>query len=583
MAADSTLVQAAFNLGKSRIPGDFSDIFNKQYEGLIEYQKQRYKGIGDTFQTLAKEGGKFTTAVLAQKKESIEADNLLFENTYEETATNVSTAKLSEAGKHYETEGAGQNTDHINAANNKFEDLKSQLSVLSDKVLPTKADKKLQVELRKKAETMKKNLVEAKAGVISRTSAYKEGFVNNKLSFEGSPNEQLLFAQVHDPNANLEALGIRTFWDDNEQLQYEYTPNRLQKEYEINNPENIGETYSGETLTISAKKLASMMVLKDIKGNNSANALITKAASMASETIGKTKNLAHKDFNRVMPSIYNDYKSLFLDQNTNIQDLTTREILVGNTNRTYVDDLGSNTIIDETLINQLGIGSDKFSAEEWRDGKIDANELAMHEGAKAELIQKLTNPQTQSEREVAADELAKYWTAQAKTEFDYIREQSKSGGGGGNVGAEDTLAGINGRMFNPITGDDEWVGNKKVKGKLTKYGAYDYDANNKKREAGIAFPDMFGNMYVPVEGGWKLKGAGSGKNHQGKYAKGDELPKGKKVGDEYDIVYTTIEAKTNAFGGTYRGAKDEEASELGLNEESMGNLTSEEIIEKYSK
>jgi len=572
--ADATLVQAAFNLGKSRIPGDYSDIFSKQYEGLVEYQKQRYKGIGDTFKTLAKEGGKFTTAVLAQKKESIEADNLLFEDTYEETATNVSTAKLSEAGKHYETEGAGQNTDHINAANNKFEDLKSQLSVLSDKVLPTKADKKLQVELRKKAETMKKNLVEAKAGVISRTSAYKEGFVNNKLSFGGSPNEQLLFAQVHDPNANLEALGIRTFWDDNEQLQYEYTPNRLQKEYEINNPENIGETYSGETLTISAKKLASMMVLKDIKGNNGANALITKAASMASETIGKTKNLAHKDFNRVMPSIYNDYKSLFLDQNTNIQDLTTREILVGNTNRTYVDDLGSNTIIDETLINQLGIGSDEFSVEEWRDGKIDANELASkaHEGARAELIQKLTNPQTQSEREVAADELAKYWTAQAKTEFDYIREQSEPSGGGndgGGGGVEDTRAGINGYMFNPITGDEEWVGNKKVKGKLTKYGAYDYDANNKKREAGIAFSDMFGNMYVPVEGGWKLKAAASGKYQL------DE--------DSEDIVYTTIEAKTNAFGGTYRGTKDKEASELGLNEESIGNLTSQEIIEKYSK
>lgn len=137
-----------------------------------------------------------------------------------------------------------------------------------------------------------------------------------------------------------------------------------------------------------------------------------------------------------------------------------------------------------------------------------------------------------------------------------------------NDDVKDTLAGINGRMFNPITGDDEWVGNKKVKGKLTKYGAYDYDANNKKREAGIAFPDMFGNMYIPVKGGWKLKAAGS---------------KLYKQEDSKDIVYTTIEAKINAFGGTYRSAKDKEASKLGLNEESMGNLTSEEIIEKYSK
>ena len=39
MGADSVLVNAAHKLGMSRVPGDTAEIFNKQYEGLIEYHK----------------------------------------------------------------------------------------------------------------------------------------------------------------------------------------------------------------------------------------------------------------------------------------------------------------------------------------------------------------------------------------------------------------------------------------------------------------------------------------------------------------------------------------------------------------
>ena len=33
--ADATLVAAAYRLGQSYVPGDYSKIFEKQYEGLI--------------------------------------------------------------------------------------------------------------------------------------------------------------------------------------------------------------------------------------------------------------------------------------------------------------------------------------------------------------------------------------------------------------------------------------------------------------------------------------------------------------------------------------------------------------------
>jgi len=39
MGADSVLVNAAYKLGASRVPGDTSEIFNKQYEGLVAYHK----------------------------------------------------------------------------------------------------------------------------------------------------------------------------------------------------------------------------------------------------------------------------------------------------------------------------------------------------------------------------------------------------------------------------------------------------------------------------------------------------------------------------------------------------------------
>jgi len=432
MGADSVLVNAAYKLGQSNVPGDYSDIFNKQYEGLIAYNKARYKTIGDAFKGVGEQVEKINTSIDNRKKADIIADNLLFNETYETTATNVADAKMKKSNKQFE-EGSPQNMAHVNAANTKFEDIKSQLSVLSNKNFLSKADKKLQAELRGKADKMKKNLVKAKGTVITNAAAYSEGHINNDLSFKGSPDEQLLFAQIHDPDADLEALGVRVYWDDNEELQYEYTPNRLQKEYEQNKRKEAGEVHSpvlgefapGNTKTISATKLTSMMRLKDVKANADANALLAKAGTHASEVIGKTKTLAHTSFDRVGASIYNDYKSLFFSGKTDIQDLTTREILVGNTNRTYKDDIGSNGGIDEAIINQLGIGSDVFTAKELADGKIDANELAKYEGAKAEIIEKLTNPQTQSEREVAASELARYWTSHAKAEFDYIKKQNK--------------------------------------------------------------------------------------------------------------------------------------------------------------
>ena len=47
MKADATLVNAAFALGRSYVPADYSAIFEKQYEGIIAANAAKYKMYGD--------------------------------------------------------------------------------------------------------------------------------------------------------------------------------------------------------------------------------------------------------------------------------------------------------------------------------------------------------------------------------------------------------------------------------------------------------------------------------------------------------------------------------------------------------
>ena len=118
---------------------------------------------------------------------------------------------------------------------------------------------------------------------------------------------------------------------------------------------------------------------------------------------------------------------------------------------------------------------------------------------------------------------------------------------GSGANQQDIMAGVNGRMYNPATNNDEWVGRKREGGALTEYGAYDYDANNKLLQANKSFSDMFGNTYEPAIVGrdgkvvqWKVKEAGSGQ-----YIVDD---KGK------EKRYSTKIATKNTFGGNYKSS-----------------------------
>jgi len=105
MAADSVLVNAAFELGKSKIPGDYSDIFNKQYEGLIEFNNQRAKSMVDITEAaggLVVQGVK-TWQELVKRKEEAEAlaaaKNKEFTDGWKEMSKDISAAVNEETAK----------------------------------------------------------------------------------------------------------------------------------------------------------------------------------------------------------------------------------------------------------------------------------------------------------------------------------------------------------------------------------------------------------------------------------------------------------------------------------------------------
>ena len=68
--ADATLVAAGFKLGQSNVPGDYSKIFEKQYEGLIAANKAKAQASIDFSKNLTEKVGDF----MVQKKEKQEED-----------------------------------------------------------------------------------------------------------------------------------------------------------------------------------------------------------------------------------------------------------------------------------------------------------------------------------------------------------------------------------------------------------------------------------------------------------------------------------------------------------------------------
>ena len=435
MAADQTLVNAAFALGRSNVPGDYSAIFNKQYEGLIASQNARYKMYGD----IAKTAGEVGLQIVKDNKEANER--------YDTMTTDYISGSLKNSAEIFD-KGSPQNSSMVDSARNTLNEVKNQIEALQEGE-PSRSDKNKIEKLYVKAKALREVLNQDRALNTSNMQAVKEELVNYDASFGGKGsadynNLSYTYAALVDPNADHAKLGIRVFRDKNMKLMVEYsenTGNLIYKEASRNEQAVAkGETEwtgddtkesddvqipSGPKKVIAYKDLAGMLKMKDRKSTNIANGIIKSMGTKDAQVSG--------DFSRIEIGTYDKLFETFISQDADINFLaTTPQTIQGNSaKRTFKKDLVSGEGIDPidiAVINQLGIGSDKFTAEELKDGKIDPIELAAHEDDKKIIIEKLTNPQTQSERKVAAGELAGWWTSFAKQEFDDVKKKNEPDG-----------------------------------------------------------------------------------------------------------------------------------------------------------
>ena len=528
MKADGVLVQAAGNLGRSRIPGDTSEIFNKQYEGLIAYNQAKWGTIGkaiggaaniamgveklmekqeveplspqerypqnynpdgtpktfadweeeqkkkqrqaggddsiiydenitggftgisdhDRIMSMDVGGGDTDSPVeyspfksVEEKTSKINTNNIRKQNSSPTTQTQQSTETLpstremdnaiesmvtdlavqsiaSNAG-HYNG-GGGLSEAHFEAADNALRAMKDDLYALINLKNPTLEDKKQQNLLQRKTNTLRQNIVGIK-GLIKQTSqAYSENLVNPELSFKGRPNEQVLLKQIMDPKADLKKLGITAFWKD-EELYYEYGPSQIFMEYANNKGLKISdeELMAQEKQTIRASSLLSMAILKDTKSENDINSVINKAGDDAIATIGNTKDLLNSDFSRIETEVETGFRSILENPSANLQDLFTRDLMIGRTKRNYKKDLELNPEINALTYTNLGLTN---SVDVNRDGVISSDELSQDDVAV--IIETLTNPQTSEQKKAAIETFVNtYLKPLAAQEFNYMRGQ----------------------------------------------------------------------------------------------------------------------------------------------------------------
>ena len=141
MAVDQVLVNAAFKLGESYNPGDYSKIYNKQYEGLIELNKQNALAWSKVAQSAEKAVGKIYKAKEERsEKESKINQGLIADVNKGITEINELLPSLCKTqfegvineNVDYYNDGGTLNQSIIDPAQVKFEDLYEELERIAD-------------------------------------------------------------------------------------------------------------------------------------------------------------------------------------------------------------------------------------------------------------------------------------------------------------------------------------------------------------------------------------------------------------------------------------------------------------------
>ena len=211
--ADATLVAAAYRLGQSYVPGDYSKIFEKQYEGIIAANQAKAQAKIDYLKNLDENIGDFMESYGEDKAEIEEAVDSVEEmskigNTYTDgmVQENASGMENGEALPEFQ----------FNIAENGMQELADQYEKLKNNLFKTKEERKEQRNLRKQIMEFKPNLIKSRAEQTTKAISWRDGFTNKDLSFKGQPNLQALWTLTIDKSKSeddLSKMGVRGYWE----------------------------------------------------------------------------------------------------------------------------------------------------------------------------------------------------------------------------------------------------------------------------------------------------------------------------------------------------------------------------------
>jgi hypothetical protein len=424
--ADSTLVQSSFMLGRSAVPGDWSNIFNKQYEGLIAAHKTRAQAYGFALGTIAKTTGDVLETITEQKGERKETRETKFDEIQEQIDAGINDLVQTHAKKtignkknvqHYQ-QGGGMPKWNSDAYQNRLEEYKSELEALDNKTFLNKKDREKRTEIYRKLDQLKKNMINEKGIWRTIVDAHANNSINLDLSYKDNKDRQMLLSQYLGYDSNYEDQEIEVWLDDdnNDKKMITYTPGRLGKQYKANNLRNptlFGEYHidpvGGTPITISEEELFAGVQYKDVATETALTGLTATSIDNAAEYLDKdSKTYVVTNYDELSINNIAKTKEILGKDDVNLLDLATRDMenIPGQTRvRNFVKELDE--YISNTTYEKLGIDINAIEAADTDgDGRIsnEEGETLINPKDKKQLIETILGNE-----DMLKNELANWW------------------------------------------------------------------------------------------------------------------------------------------------------------------------------
>lgn len=450
--ADATLVSAAFNLGRSNVPHDTSQMFKEQFQALEKMNIAKMNMFGDIGEAAVVVGEKID-------------QNKLFEEGRDKMLNNFKT-DLAEYDRQSYEKGGGPDEDTVAAQQEMLEEIKEEIETLRDApgVRTPEQNRQLkQLEKSVGAWRDENNKEMTRLRVTSHNLAtdnvdFNQSFLTeNTLTGEKvvDQNKSMLHTQVASSSIRLSDAGITVGRNEKGERGYYYDPkiDRVKQQAGILDGTYVPKPSDGSIgpknmAFITADELFGGIVLKDKALETDAAGIIGESMVLATasdyaieidpitgvKTKSKNKKLKFKTYDAAAPGQEEKiYKRIMAtheaggkdgalgnkrDVRAGIKYMSNSDMQVGDAKFNYSKDSLKNPAITTLSYSKLGL---KGSVDKNNDGIITGDELSSED--KAAVHNKLMNPETAAEVEISARELAKYLDMQARDQFNKTRKQ----------------------------------------------------------------------------------------------------------------------------------------------------------------